>query len=300
MKSIILRDGGENMDSAVPKKHHQTECTSEYDVLKKVVLCRPEYMAIQDVINETQKYFHKENIDRTIAVRQHETLINELEKRGVEVFLLPASSQFPEQVFTRDIGFTIGETVFTSRLSADIRQGEENVLQEWLSKENIAYRSFNGGYKIEGGDILIDQHTVYAGVSERTSFSAVQALKRLLPSHEVIPVPFEETYLHLDCVFNILSPQEALVYPKALGEKEYEVLKKRYDMIEVPENEQFTLGTNVLSIGNQTVISLPDNKEVNRQLRSRGYTVIEIDLSEIIKSGGSFRCCTMPLERSCT
>ncbi|WP_368896749.1 arginine deiminase-related protein, partial [Priestia megaterium] len=27
------------------------------------------------------------------------------------------------------------------------------------------------------------------------------------------------------------------------------------------------------------------------------YKVIEVDISEIIKSGGSFRCCTMPLER---
>ncbi|ATH95249.1 dimethylarginine dimethylaminohydrolase family protein [Bacillus glycinifermentans] len=288
------------MDSAVPKKNDNANCTSEYDILKKVVLCRPEYMTIKDVINETQKHFHEENIDITIAVRQHEAFVKELEKRGIEVVLLPALSQFPEQVFTRDIGFTIGETVFTSRLSADIRQGEENVLQEWLSKENIAYRSLNKGYKIEGGDILIDQHTVYAGISERTSLSAVQELKRLLPTHEVIPVPFEETFLHLDCVFNIISPHEALVYPKALGKREYKVLKERYDMIEIPEHEQFRLGTNVLSIGNQTVISLPHNQAVNRQLRARGYTVIEVDLSEIIKSGGSFRCCTMPLERSCT
>ncbi|WP_307894699.1 dimethylarginine dimethylaminohydrolase family protein [Bacillus swezeyi] len=287
------------MDSAVPKKDHKANCTSEYDILEKVVLCRPEYMEIAEVINETQKYFHKENIDKTLAVRQHETLIQELEKQHVEVVLLPPLSQFPEQVFTRDIGFIVGETVFSSRLSADIRQGEENVLQEWLAKESITCTTFNQGYKIEGGDILIDQNTVYAGISHRTTFSAVQELKRQLPSYEVIPVPFEETFLHLDCVFNILSPTEALVYPKALGEKEYQMLSKRYDMIEITDDEQFTLGTNVLSIGHKTVISLPDNQDVNKQLRRRGYTVIEIDLSEIIKSGGSFRCCTMPIVRSC-
>ncbi|KAA6453617.1 dimethylarginine dimethylaminohydrolase family protein [Bacillus swezeyi] len=287
------------MGSAVPKKDHKANCTSEYDILEKVVLCRPEYMEIAEVINETQKYFHKENIDKTLAVRQHETLIHELEKQHVEVVLLPPLSQFPEQVFTRDIGFIVGETVFSSRLSADIRQGEENVLQEWLSKESITCTTFNQGYKIEGGDILIDQNTVYAGISHRTTFSAVQELKRLLPSYEVIPVPFEETFLHLDCVFNILSPTEALVYPKALGEKEYQMLSKRYDMIEITDDEQFTLGTNVLSIGHKTVISLPDNQDVNKQLRRRGYTVIEIDLSEIIKSGGSFRCCTMPIVRRC-
>ena len=71
----------------------------------------------------------------------------------------------------------------------------------------------------------------------------------------------------------------------------------KYDLIEVTKEEQFTMGTNVLSIGNQRVISLPMNTEVNEELRKRGYKVIEVDISEIIKSGGSFRCCTMPLER---
>ncbi|MGG1546821.1 arginine deiminase-related protein, partial [Bacillus paralicheniformis] len=109
------------MDSALSKKNRGAGCTSEYDVLKKVVLCRPEYMEIAEVINETQKYFQKDNIDKTLAVRQHHTLIKELESRGIEVVILPALSQFPEQVFTRDIGFTIGDTVFSAQLSADIR-----------------------------------------------------------------------------------------------------------------------------------------------------------------------------------
>ncbi|MDA7026177.1 dimethylarginine dimethylaminohydrolase family protein [Bacillus sp. CLL-7-23] len=287
------------MNSVTVKKNDRAGCNSEYDRLKIVALCRPEYMEIAEVINETQKYFYHDNINKTLAVKQHETLIKELKNQGVEVVLLPSESQFPEQVFTRDIGFVIGETIFTAQLSARVRQGEENVLQRWLEKENLSYQPFNKGYCIEGGDILIDQNTVYAGISSRTTFSAVQQLKRQLTSYEVIPVPFEESFLHLDCIFNILSEDEALIYPKALGENEYKRLKERYNLIEITDDEQFTLGTNILSLGNQTVISLPHNKQLNKQLQKRGYTVIEIDLSEIIKSGGSFRCCTMPLQRSC-
>ncbi|NPC92274.1 hypothetical protein HOO54_08575 [Bacillus sp. WMMC1349] len=287
------------MNSVSVKKNGRAGCNSEYDRLKIVALCRPEYMEIAEVINETQKYFYHDNINKTLAVKQHETLIKELKNQGVEVVLLPSVSQFPEQVFTRDIGFVIGETIFTAQLSAKVRQGEENVLQRWLEKENLSYQPFNKGCCIEGGDILIDQNTVYAGISQRTTFSAVQQLKRQLTSYEVIPIPFEESFLHLDCIFNILSQDEALIYPKALGENEYKRLKERYDLIEITDDEQFTLGTNILSLGNQTVISLPHNKQLNKQLHKRGYTVIEIDLSEIIKSGGSFRCCTMPLQRSC-
>ncbi|MDA1475836.1 dimethylarginine dimethylaminohydrolase family protein [Bacillus changyiensis] len=287
------------MDSVTVKKNDRAGCNSEYDRLKTVALCRPEYMEIAEVINETQKYFYHDNINKTLAVKQHETLIKELKNHGVEVVLLPSVNQFPEQVFTRDIGFVIGETIFTAQLSARVRQGEENVLQRWFEKENLSYQPFNKGYCIEGGDILIDHNTVYAGISHRTTFSAVQQLKRQLTSYEVIPIPFEESFLHLDCIFNILSQDEALIYPKALGENEYNRLKERYDLIEISDDEQFTLGTNILSLGKQTVISLPHNKQLNKQLQKRGYTVIEIDLSEIIKSGGSFRCCTMPLQRSC-
>jgi N-dimethylarginine dimethylaminohydrolase len=66
----------------------------------------------------------------------------------------------------------------------------------------------------------------------------------------------------------------------------------------VSEEEQFTLGTNVLSIGNKKVLSLPVNKNVNKELRDRGFEVIEVDITEIIKSGGSFRCCTLPILRA--
>jgi N-dimethylarginine dimethylaminohydrolase len=57
------------------------------------------------------------------------------------------------------------------------------------------------------------------------------------------------------------------------------------------------MGVNVLSLGNKKIISLPQNAEVNHQLSKRGYDVIKIDFSEIIKSGGSFRCCTLPIKR---
>ena len=74
-------------------------------------------------------------------------------------------------------------------------------------------------------------------------------------------------------------------------------LRSRYEVIEVSEEEQFTLGTNVLSIGYNKIISLPVNKKVNEELRKRGFEIIEVDITEIIKSGGSFRCCTLPIHR---
>lgn len=101
-------------------------------------------------------------------------------------------------------------------------------------------------------------------------------------------------------MFNIVSPDVALIFPGALDQEHIGKLKERYELIEVTEEEQFTLGTNVLSIGNRKIISLPVNKKVNEALRNHGFEVIEVDITEIIKSGGSFRCCTLPIEREST
>lgn len=273
----------------------KTNVNTEYDTLKRVILCKPKFMAIEDVINDTQKKYAEENIDTELAMKQHQEFEQLLVAHGVKVITLPSSEKFPEQVFTRDIGFTVGDEVFVAEMASDIRKGEEEVLEEFLEDENIEYQTTTD--RVEGGDVIIDRDKVYVGISSRTSDKAVRNLQRDLPKHDIIRVPFNEKYLHLDCVFNILSPEVGLIFPKALSADMVEMLSQNYKLIEVSPEEQFTMGTNVLSIGDGKVFSLPQNVNVNTAMRAHGFEVIEVDFSEIIKSGGSFRCCSMPLER---
>ncbi|MCM3710558.1 dimethylarginine dimethylaminohydrolase family protein [Sporosarcina luteola] len=282
------------MSSPVDDKS-KTKCNTEYDSLRRVILCQPKFMAIEDIINDTQKQYADENIDVELAMKQHEEFEKLLRELGVEVIKLPSSEQFPEQVFTRDIGFTVGEEIFVAEMASDIRKGEEEALEEFLEDENISYQTTTD--RVEGGDVIVDRDKVYVGISSRTSDEAVRNLQRDLPKHKIIRVPFNEKYLHLDCVFNILSPEIGLIFPEALSADMVETLSQSYKLIEVSPEEQFTMGTNVLSIGGNKVFSLPQNKQVNAAMREHGFEVIEVDFSEIIKSGGSFRCCSMPLER---
>jgi N-dimethylarginine dimethylaminohydrolase len=269
---------------------------NEYDVLKKVILCQPQYMTIRDVINETQKHFKDEGIHIEVALEQHNDFVNTLRQYGVEVILLPYHKKYPEQVFTRDIGFTLGQTIFVAEMANEVRKGEEDVLKQWLEDEEISYYNLLGD-QIEGGDVIIDQDTIYVGLSNRTNQRAVEHLQGLLPQFTVHAIPFKAEYLHLDCVFNVVSSDVALIYRPSLTEEDIKMFSSRYDLIDVSEDEQFTLGTNVLGIGNKRILSLPVNKGVNEQLRNKGFEVIEVDITEIIKSGGSFRCCTLPILR---
>ena len=270
-------------------------CRNEHDPLKLLAVCKPQFMTISKVINETQRVYIDENINVQKALKQHEHFCEVLRKNGIQLVELPASMEYPEQVFTRDVGFTIGSTVFISKLSHQIRKGEERLLKTWLQYHQLPFQELTAS--IEGGDVILDGSTVFVGISQRTSEAAVQELSVLLKGYIIKRLPIDNRYLHLDCVLNFLSEDEALIFSQAFSEKDLKWLNERYQLIEVTAEEQFTLGTNILSLGNKRIISMPVNKRVNTLLRERGYLVEEVDFSEIIKSGGSFRCCSMPILR---
>ncbi|WP_100373580.1 dimethylarginine dimethylaminohydrolase family protein [Bacillus sp. FJAT-45037] len=272
-------------------------CQTEYGLLRSVLLCEPLFMKIEEPINETQEHYKEENIDVEVAKSQHKDLVKALKQEGIDVHLLPAREDLPEQVFTRDIGFTIDETIYIGALKREIRQGEEQILKEFLTDNTYKFQEIKEG-TIEGGDVMIDENIVYVGDSSRTSLSSIDQLKLAHPNRELELIKFDEAYLHLDCVFNPLSPEVALIYRDAIDREDVRRLESRYQLIDVSEEEQFTLATNVLSIGKGKIIALPQNKETNEKIVQAGFEIIEVDLSEIIKSGGAFRCVTMPIERN--
>ncbi|MFD1415191.1 dimethylarginine dimethylaminohydrolase family protein [Oceanobacillus jeddahense] len=279
------------------KDKYMIHCQNEYDSLHQVIVVPPDYMKITTVINETQAYYAKENINIKKATEQHQFFIETLKKNGTEVISLPTKSHLNEQVFTRDIGFTLDNKLFVSNMERDIRKEETELLKNWLHDKQLDYISFTDT-SIEGGDVIIDNDLIWIGLSQRTKQAAIDYLRKQFPHLEITAIPLREDILHLDCVFNILEDKHALIYPDGMNETAYQVLKEQYTLVEVTKEEQFNMAPNVLSIGNKKVISLPENNRVNQQLKELGYHVLEVPFSEIIKSGGSFRCCTLPLYRT--
>ncbi|KMK74743.1 dimethylarginine dimethylaminohydrolase family protein [Alkalihalobacillus pseudalcaliphilus] len=275
----------------------QIQCLTEYEQLQKVVLCQPTYMSIEEAINEIQAHYKKANINRGIAQSEHQMLVETLRKHGVDVMLISANEECPEQVFTRDIGFVIEDTLYVGHLKRDIRKKEREQLLQFLQQEKIPYHEIEAG-TIEGGDVVLAQSDVFIGNSGRTAKVTLELLQMRHPNHSFHLIDFDEKYLHLDCVFNPISESEALIYPPAINEESLKIIQRKYDCIEVDDEEQFSLAVNILSLGHRKIVALPKNEQTNRKLIERGFEVIEIDFSEIIKSGGSFRCVTLPLRRN--
>ena len=69
------------------------------------------------------------------------------------------------------------------------------------------------------------------------------------------------------------------------------------ELVSLTDKEQTNAGANVLPIDSDTIVSIAENASVNVQLARLGFDVITLPYSEIIKTGGSVRCDTLPIER---
>ena len=66
---------------------------------------------------------------------------------------------------------------------------------------------------------------------------------------------------------------------------------------EINKNEMYEMTSNILSINHDTVISQPKFKRLNNWLRINNIKVEEVDLTEVSKQEGLFRCTSLPLIR---
>ena len=111
-------------------------------------------------------------------------------------------------------------------------------------------------------------------------------------------VPHEA--LHLDCCLAPLPNGEALYAAAWLPKSSVTALARYFKrLIPLPREEATKhLAANILWLDRRTVISATKTKKTNAVLRGKGYDVIELDFSDLVRQWGSFRCAVCPIERA--
>ena len=273
---------------------------NEYGILKKVMVAAVDTFHLHEPINSTQEYFY-ENDPPVVSkmVEEQNAFVKVLEQYGVDVVWADRREDCTNQVNTRDVAFVVGDTFVVSPMRKRERRNEHYALETLInsfSNEDKVLRP-QMGY-IEGGDIILDETTMYVGISQRTNDEGLKWLVDAFSGDfDVIPVYLNEGYLHLDCVFNLLSSSDALVLKPGIREDSLQMLTAKYNVAYACPDEQINLPTNVFSVNPTTVIADKRNVVTNSLLRTQGKNVIELEYSESSKIGGSFRCSTCPLRR---
>ena len=223
---------------------------------------------------------------------------DELRKMGVELLIVEQVEGAKGQMFTRDLAFVIGDKFFISSMRKENRRlainGWSKIINQ-INPSNVV--RVPSDIYLEGGDVIVDNKNVYVGISERTTMDGVKFLKDVLgDEYSVIPLKLNSKFLHLDVVFTIINPNLALIYRDGLEEESYNLLSK-YIKIEVTEQEQFELATNVFVVDSKNIIVNSVHSRIIEELRNYDLNVISVDFKQIAKDGGAFRCTTCPIER---
>lgn len=76
---------------------------------------------------------------------------------------------------------------------------------------------------------------------------------------------------------------------------------KGIDIINVTREEQENFATNLLNMGDQTLmVSLSRNKRVIAELESRGYRILNAEITKLVNGYGAVHCLTAPVRRKRT
>jgi N-dimethylarginine dimethylaminohydrolase len=161
--------------------------------------------------------------------------------------------------------------------------------------------------KLEGGDLIwLDEKALAIGRGYRTNAEGVRQLRALVgASVEVIEVPLphwhgQSDVMHLMSLISPVDRDLAVVYSRLLPVPFREwLLERGMRLIEVPDVEFETMGTNVLALGPRRCLMLNGNPLTRRLLEQSGCEVLEYEGSEIsVKGAGGPTCLTRPLVRT--
>lgn len=274
---------------------------NEYGTLQKVLLCPPRFLNIDEPINVVAEKYQRGGIDLEEAEKQHAAYVDALRRQGVEVILAGADSHYKYQLNTRDLGAATPKGIVFGRYLLPNRWGEHRLAEKTFAREGIhVYHQIPAG-NFEGGDfVFINENKVAVGTGIRTDTLGIKCLEVALHDAglEIIPVDFEEKYLHLDMLFNVIDEKVAVVCREALPDHLLTLIDREgFDTIDINEEEAFNHGTNILSLGSKRLISHTKIPHLNEIFTGKGFTVISLEMDELQKSGGGPRCMSFPLLR---
>lgn len=283
---------------------------SETAPLKRVIIGRYQgYRAVEaytERVNESQK----RGLPTEAGLRpEFEAFRRALEEEGVEVLIPEYVGKFVyDQLTPRDLGVAIGNRFVLCNMARASRRYEAagifTCLLEMEGEEPNILLPPGNDTLLEGGDIIVDKGCIFVGLSQRTNRAGYEFLQEQFGEEfEVIPVHCRrldegEDVLHLDCTFNPVGEKHALIYPQGFREIPPAIIDK-YEWVEVNAAEQAELVTNVLSLNPRALLSRnhPECRRPNQAMREAGLRVVELPFDAAPSTGGSLRCCSLPLVR---
>jgi len=257
------------------------------------LMCRPTHFTVDYSINPWMDPTKPTDTDNAIA--QWEQLHALFLELGHTVEVIEPVPGLPDMVFAANGATVVDGRALVARFRHQQRQDETPAYVEWFRSRGYQV-VHQAEFTNEGeGDYLVVGERILAGTGFRTDRRAHAEAERVLGRPVVTLELVDPRYYHLDTALAVLSETEIMYHPGAFSAESRRTLQQLYPeaVLATPEDAA-VFGMNAVSDGRRVV--LPEAAvDLAERLRARGFEPIGIDVSEMLKAGGSVKCCTLEL-----
>lgn len=246
--------------------------------------------------------------DPVRMAEEHEAFRRLLAEAGAEVLVgqTPVGA-CPDAIYTYDPALVTNQGAILLRPGKEGRRVEVDAMMADLVEAGVPVAArLEAPALAEGGDTLwLDEHTLLVGVGYRTNEAGVRALRESLPDVDVIAFDLPHLngageVLHLMSLISPLDADLAVAYLPLMPVRLVQLLAQRgVELVDVPEEEFSTMGSNVLALAPRVALALEGNDETRRRMEAAGVDVRTYRGDEISRKGdGGPTCLTRPLLRA--
>jgi N-dimethylarginine dimethylaminohydrolase len=260
---------------------------------RRYLMCPPEHFAVSYAINPWMDVTL--GVDRTLAMRQWETLRATYLALGHEVELITPQPGLPDMVFAANGGLVVEGRALGARFTHAERRPEGPAYLAWLTGAGLKDVAEPVHVNEGEGDFLVVGDLVLAGTGFRTDPGAHHEVQELFGIPVLSLQLVDPRFYHLDTALAVLDDTDVAYYPEAFSPGSLAVLQRLFpEAVLANEQDATVLGLNAVSDGLNVVLPSAAT-DLADQLRARGYNPVGVDLSELLKAGGSVKCATMEI-----
>ncbi|AYF75699.1 N-dimethylarginine dimethylaminohydrolase [Nocardia yunnanensis] len=258
-------------------------------------MCRPEHFEVTYAINPWMDT--SAPVDRALALAQWDGLRAAYEAHGHRVEVIEPLAGLPDMVFAANGGLVIGDRALSAHFANPERADEGPAYHRWMAAQGFAEVLAAGETNEGEGDFAIAGERILAGTGFRSARGAHEEVAEFFGLPVVSLDLVDPRFYHLDTALMVLDDTIAY-YPAAFSGPSARTLARLYpDAIIATDADAAVLGLNGVCDGYHVFLT-DQATGLATQLRARGYDPVGIDLSELLKSGGSVKCCTLELHRA--
>jgi N-dimethylarginine dimethylaminohydrolase len=258
--------------------------------IRHYAMTAPTFFAVEYAINPWMDT--STAVDTHVAMNQWEALRQTYKELGHTVELVEPVAGLPDMVYAANGGLLVKGNAVVARFAYPQRAGESDAYAEWMTRHG--YKPAETRHVNEGqGDLLVVGSIVLAGYGFRTERQAHAEIAAAVDMPVVSLELVDPRFYHLDTALAVLDDTTIAYYPPAFSDASRARLHELFpDAIEVATADAYVLGLNAVSDGLH-VVHPAAAVGFAAQLADAGFEPIGVDLSELLKGGGSVKCCTL-------